>query len=509
MASCDLCNADIGSQARRVSPLEFRVAVMNGLRPRGVAASIGVALGVDNSGWVQMALQSPTDWALCSGCSAAFDEHRYPHKKSLAGPAPAAARGQFPGIRPSPAAAKDLVPKHPLPSAIDSHQGAVSASSLSGGVRVRATPGAVKTKDKTVAVLLAVFLGFWTWCYTYKKDAWKFWLNLGLTVVSIGFWGPVAWIWAIVDAARRPTEFYDNFNQPLPGQTSSSPLPAMPPTAAKEARRQVEFGANGGVLSAEVLQGERAPKQKGQNRAIRRKAGVVKGKGVLVVACIIAAIVVVLAILAVIGSTESVQWDYAHQKDTISSYQEYIRNKPTGPHVSEARRRIAALAPNSPEEKDEWDKLASAGMIQEYLARYPDGVHIKHLIDSCKTVGGSPSIAIKGKALVWDMNSHAVSRAQRRLPSHLRASPSDGEITVFIVIGERQEQVGTYSVSNEPAYRQYVDIAVARWPEKTAVGMSSVVSKEPRASRPVRNQPEYGDPIEAIANWIAAIPQAK
>ena len=30
-------------------------------------------------------------------------------------------------------------------------------------------------KDKTVAVLLAVFLGLWTWVYTCKKDAWKFW----------------------------------------------------------------------------------------------------------------------------------------------------------------------------------------------------------------------------------------------------------------------------------------------------------------------------------------------
>ena len=82
----------------------------------------------------------------------------------------------------------------------------------------------LKSKDKTPAVLLAVFLGFWTWCYTYKKDAWKFWLNLGLSVVSIGFWAPVAWIWAVVDAVRRPKEFYANFNQAALDQTSKCNL---------------------------------------------------------------------------------------------------------------------------------------------------------------------------------------------------------------------------------------------------------------------------------------------
>jgi hypothetical protein len=119
-------------------------------------------------------------------------------------------------------ATNNFVRTPPQLPAFGSQQRATSASSLPGGVSMHGTPGAVKTKDKTVAVLLAIFLSFWTWCYTYRTDAWKFWLNLGLFVVSIGFWGPVAWIWAIVDAARRPKEFYDNFNQPpLLGQTSS------------------------------------------------------------------------------------------------------------------------------------------------------------------------------------------------------------------------------------------------------------------------------------------------
>ena len=39
-------------------------------------------------------------------------------------------------------------------------------------------------KSKTTAVLLAVFLGCWTWLYTYKKNTWKFWLGLVLGMPS-------------------------------------------------------------------------------------------------------------------------------------------------------------------------------------------------------------------------------------------------------------------------------------------------------------------------------------
>lgn len=83
MGCCDLCNADIGPQFRRVSPSQFREAVRNGLRPRGMAASVSVSLGLDNSAWIPMAMQSETDWALCPECSAAFDEHSYGHKTSI------------------------------------------------------------------------------------------------------------------------------------------------------------------------------------------------------------------------------------------------------------------------------------------------------------------------------------------------------------------------------------------------------------------------------------------
>jgi TM2 domain-containing membrane protein YozV len=81
------------------------------------------------------------------------------------------------------------------------------------GVRAQRAVG-FTPKDKTVAVLLAVFLSFWTWLYTYKKDAWKFWLGLGLNLVG---WAVLfipnfaIWIWAIVDVAVKPKEFYESY----------------------------------------------------------------------------------------------------------------------------------------------------------------------------------------------------------------------------------------------------------------------------------------------------------
>jgi hypothetical protein len=66
-------------------------------------------------------------------------------------------------------------------------------------------------KQKSTAVLLAVFLGPWTWCYTYQRHAWKFWLNLALSVVTLGAWALVAWLWAVIDTSVQSQDFYRRF----------------------------------------------------------------------------------------------------------------------------------------------------------------------------------------------------------------------------------------------------------------------------------------------------------
>ena len=66
-------------------------------------------------------------------------------------------------------------------------------------------------KSKTTAVLLAVFLGFWTWLYTYKVDSWKFWMNLVLSLITLGIWGLIAWVWAIIESAVRSGEWFESY----------------------------------------------------------------------------------------------------------------------------------------------------------------------------------------------------------------------------------------------------------------------------------------------------------
>jgi hypothetical protein len=90
----------------------------------------------------------------------------------------------------------------------------------------KSTTGAGRSgKSKTASVLLAVFLSFWTWLYTYKKDAWKFWVGLGVCIfiiilaaatmgmsamftwiISVGIW-----IWAIVDVSIKNDVWYSSY----------------------------------------------------------------------------------------------------------------------------------------------------------------------------------------------------------------------------------------------------------------------------------------------------------
>ena len=74
------------------------------------------------------------------------------------------------------------------------------------------------TKNKTTAVLLAVFLAPFNWAYTYKKDAGKFWIGLIFDLlVLITFnvlliWVSIfIWIWAIIDSSTKDSDWYKNF----------------------------------------------------------------------------------------------------------------------------------------------------------------------------------------------------------------------------------------------------------------------------------------------------------
>ncbi len=95
------------------------------------------------------------------------------------------------------------------------------------GVRVRrgSPSGGGGSKSKVASILLAVFLSYWTWLYTYREDAVKFWVSLGLSIgffifglltLGIGWligffvWTGI-WIWAIVDTATKNEDWYATY----------------------------------------------------------------------------------------------------------------------------------------------------------------------------------------------------------------------------------------------------------------------------------------------------------
>ena len=68
-------------------------------------------------------------------------------------------------------------------------------------------------KTKSTAVILSIIIGVFSWLYTYKLDAWKFWTSIGLTLISGGIFGFFALAWVIIDQATKDAEVYENYHK--------------------------------------------------------------------------------------------------------------------------------------------------------------------------------------------------------------------------------------------------------------------------------------------------------
>lgn len=88
-------------------------------------------------------------------------------------------------------------------------------------------------KDRSLALIMAVLFSFMTWSYTYARNWPKFWIGLILTGISsllalqTGSWLALAaavWIWAIVDTASKPTDYYLQFPERWESYRGSGPF---------------------------------------------------------------------------------------------------------------------------------------------------------------------------------------------------------------------------------------------------------------------------------------------
>lgn len=112
---------------------------------------------------------------------------------------------------------------------------------------------------------------------------------------------------------------------------------------------------------------------------------------------------------------------------------------------------------------------------------------------------------LEGRAMVWDFTKNKVDPAYELLPDDLRASSRDGNVTMFCILKRENIEVGRYSISNQPAYKEKMTIGVVYWPKKVSPGTTVVWGGEPPRSRPVKYSPEYGSSVK-IKEWIEGLP---
>ena len=133
----------------------------------------------------------------------------------------------------------------------------------------------------------------------------------------------------------------------------------------------------------------------------------------------------------------------------------------------------------------------------------------KAKVAACKALGDQP-FKRTGRCLVWDLEKDSLHSAHSLLDGSLKYDSGEGPVTVFLVSAKQKEQVGTYSVSHQPGYREWVDVCVVQMSDAndpgTPVSAHEVVSLDPRKSRPVQHTPEVGDPAPPIAEWIRSLP---
>ena len=79
-------------------------------------------------------------------------------------------------------------------------------------------------------------------------------------------------------------------------------------------------------------------------------------------------------------------------------------------------------------------------------------------------------------------------------------------ITMFCILKRENIEVGRYSISGQPAYKEKMSIRVVYWPEKVSAGTAIVFGGDPPKSRPVKYSPEHGSAVK-VKDWIRKLPR--
>jgi hypothetical protein len=123
-------------------------------------------------------------------------------------------------------------------------------------------------------------------------------------------------------------------------------------------------------------------------------------------------------------------------------------------------------------------------------------------VGRCGAISSS-NVTLRGEAYIWDETADQVDKAALdRIPKELLANDTLKPLTVFVVYKRDKVQVGTYSISRQPAYREDLDVAMFYWPSGDCMGTTRI-SADPPSSRVPVNAPGYGS--VKLGDWVAGL----
>jgi hypothetical protein len=158
------------------------------------------------------------------------------------------------------------------------------------------------------------------------------------------------------------------------------------------------------------------------------------------------------------------------------------------------------VARGNPELQKEIEEIVRIGKEANITKQALVAEKVGDLIKNTNTrIQGFPRL--QGKVMVWDYTKKTVEQAYEMLRDELRASPHDAEFTIFGIRKRWDVTIGHYSISNQPALREYMEIGVVYWPSMTCAGYAKIEGESPPAVRPVKYVPGRGSSVN-IKNWI-------